>query len=207
MPILLQNTAVTVAIGPILGTDFLTPQTSVTLSSGHAELIQPGSVSSTDISGRAWSAVSNGIYQLGLVASDTSVVGPLLIHIHAASTQPLATRFDVLSPTGYAALLAAGAIPANVQQVNGSLTAASNIQQAALGIAPLTVGSGSSTTLVSTNLSNATSAFYVGRTLVFTSGALAGQATAITAYNGATKQLTVAQMTGAPASGDTAVIV
>lgn len=207
MPFLLQNAAASVAIGPILGTDFLTPQTAVTLSSGHAELLQAGSSSPIDISGRTWTAVSYGIYQLALVANDTSVPGPLLVHIHVASSQPLATRFDVLSPTAYAALMAGGALPANLQQINGNLTAASNMQQAALGIASVTVSSGSSTNLVSTTLSSAVSGFYAGRTLVFTSGLLAGQATTITAYNGATKQLTVNQMTGAPASGDTAVIV
>lgn len=48
--------------------------------------------------------------------------------------------------------------------------------------------------------------FYNGRVLVFTSGALAGQATSISDYNGTTKTLTVVALTGAPASGVTAVI-
>jgi hypothetical protein len=49
--------------------------------------------------------------------------------------------------------------------------------------------------------------FYNGRVAIFTSGALAGQATAITDYVGATKVLTVVALTAAPASGVTLVIV
>jgi hypothetical protein len=52
-----------------------------------------------------------------------------------------------------------------------------------------------------------TNDFYNGRVIIFTSGALAGQATDITDYVGATQTLTVTALTGSPASGVTFVIV
>lgn len=207
MKLLRQNTSVIVNVGPILGTDFLTPQTGITLASGRAELFQAGSNSAIDISPRTWAHISGGVYQLTLVSGDVSVLGPMLIHIHPASATPLKVDANVLSQAAWDALCAGGAMPANMQQINGSLTAASNAGAAAQGIAPFTVGANSSTTLVTTNLASSVSAYYTGRTVVFTSGSLSGQASTITAYNGATKQLTVNQLTGAPANGDTGVIV
>ena len=53
-----------------------------------------------------------------------------------------------------------------------------------------------------TTLTEATNDHYNGRTLTFTSGPLAGQMTTILDYNGATKVVTVAAMTEAPANGN-----
>jgi peptidoglycan hydrolase CwlO-like protein len=63
------------------------------------------------------------------------------------------------------------------------------------------------TTGIDGGVPSATNDFYNGRVIIFTSGALAGQATDITDYVGATQTLTVTALTGAPASGVTAVIV
>jgi hypothetical protein len=207
MKLLRQSTSTIITVGPILGTDFLTVQTGVSLSTGHAEMYPAGSAIATDISGRTWAHISGGIYQLTLTSGDLGTLGPLLIHIHAASTQPLAVHCNVLAQAAYDTLCGGGALPANMQQVNGSASSAANLGAAAQGITSLTVGAGSSTNLISTNLASAVSGFYTGRTLVFTSGLLAGQAAQITAYNGATKQLSVSQLTGAPSVNDTAVIV
>lgn len=74
---------------------------------------------------------------------------------------------------------------------------------------------GSSTTSVVLNATtgieggapSSTDDFYNGRVIIFITGALAGQATDITDYTGSSKTLTVTALTGAPSSGDTAVIV
>lgn len=78
----------------------------------------------------------------------------------------------------------------------------------------LTAAGGSTTTIVLNALTgidggvpSATNDFYNGRVVVFTSGALAGQATSISAYAGATQTLTVVALTGAPAAAVTLVIV
>lgn len=68
-------------------------------------------------------------------------------------------------------------------------------------------GAGSTTTSVVTDLTEATDDHYAGRIIVFTSGALNGQASDISAYNGTSKALTVTALTEAPADTDTFVIV
>lgn len=80
------------------------------------------------------------------------------------------------------------------------------------GVLKLVVGVGSTTTAVVFSTvdgaaPSATNDFYKGRVIVFTSGTLAGQATDITAYTGATTTATVTALTSAPANTDTAVIV
>lgn len=75
------------------------------------------------------------------------------------------------------------------------------------GVVGFTAQTGSSTTAIITNLTEATDDHYNGRTVVFTTGALAGQAATISDYAGATKTITVAAMTDSPANGDIGVII
>ena len=63
-----------------------------------------------------------------------------------------------------------------------------------------------STTQMTTDLTEATDEHYAGRTIVWTSGVLAGQASDITAYLGATGRLTYTAITEAPSAGDDFVI-
>lgn len=59
-----------------------------------------------------------------------------------------------------------------------------------------------STTAMTTDLTEATDDHYNGRTLIWTTGVLVGQATNITDYTGATKLLTYTAVTEAPTAGD-----
>jgi hypothetical protein len=79
--------------------------------------------------------------------------------------------------------------------------------QFALVVRATAGASSTTTTIVSTSLTEATNDHYIGRIVVFTDGALAGQATKITDYDGTAKTLTVDTMTEAPASGDSFVVV
>ena len=63
-----------------------------------------------------------------------------------------------------------------------------------------------STTVIQTNLAEATDDHYIGRIVVFTSGAGLGQASDITDYTGATGTITVTALTTAPSAADTFVI-
>ncbi len=87
--------------------------------------------------------------------------------------------------------------------LGGSFIAASNAGRAFEG---LVLGEALTGTLTATGftttLTEATNDHYNGRTLTFTSGPLAGQMTTILDYNGATKVVTVAAMTEAPANGN-----
>ena len=64
-----------------------------------------------------------------------------------------------------------------------------------------------STTQCTTDLTEATDDHYAGRQLLWISGALAGQAAEIAAYNGTTFKLTYTAMTDAPSATDQFVIV
>jgi hypothetical protein len=114
---------------------------------------------------------------------------------------------DILTDTGTT-------IDDLVDDLEARLTAAlaSRLAAHSLAVLELAVGSGSTTTAVKFNTINggapsSVDDFYNGRVIVFTSGALAGQATSITDYTGATTTATVPALTGAPANGVTAVIV
>jgi hypothetical protein len=108
-----------------------------------------------------------------------------------------------------------GFIKADMLSVNGSLTGVDKLSAHLPSVLTgLTAAGGTTTTIVlnattgiNGGVPSATNDFYNGRTVVFTSGALAGQATSISDYVGATQTLTVAALTGAPASGVTLVIV
>ena len=104
-------------------------------------------------------------------------------------------------------LTGTAALKADAVRINGVAAAAERHAAAALGIVTGTVASGSTTTAVVTDLAEATNDHLNSRTVVFTSGALDGQAAQILDYTGATKTLTVTALTEAPANGTTFVIV
>lgn len=85
-------------------------------------------------------------------------------------------------------------------------TGAANLRRGGEALVRGTVSSGSSATVVTTDLTEVTNDHYNGRTITFTSGALAGQSSSISDYDGASKNLTVVALTEAPAQGDEFVI-
>lgn len=128
------------------------------------------------------------------IASVTGAVGS----VTAAVT--VGTNND---KTGYS-LAADQAV--NVTKISGSATAADNLEAGALGLVSSTCAAGSTTTSIVTNLTEATDDHYNGRVITFTSGALAGQSSSISDYNGTTKTLTIVAVTEAPANTDPFVI-
>lgn len=100
-----------------------------------------------------------------------------------------------------------------VDDLEARLTAAlaTALTAHSLAIGRVVVNAGSDTTHVVFKTINGAAAsavddFYNGRVLIFTSGALMLQATAITDYVGATKTATVVATTGAPADDVTAIL-
>lgn len=89
-------------------------------------------------------------------------------------------------------------------------TAAANLAKSlgAAGIVSFAVEAGTlSTTQATTDLAEATDDHYKGRVIIWITGDLAGQATDITAYTGATGLLTFTALTEAPQAADTGIIV
>ena len=107
-----------------------------------------------------------------------------------------------------AALTAAGHMKSDALALDGSTAAAVDLKTSALTIVRAAAIAGTlSTTQMSTDLTEATDDHYNGRRLLWTSGVLIDQATAITDYTGLTKVLTYTAITEAPTAGDTFVIV
>lgn len=123
--------------------------------------------------------------------------------VNAIAAKHVAMRFRV-SP----AESAAGVPKADVSHVNGNSAAAQNLARSAssMYIGSVT-GVATTTTLIDSGLTETDADHWKGRVLVFTSGALAKQATDITGFNPATDQLTFTALTGAPSSSDEYVIV
>jgi hypothetical protein len=104
------------------------------------------------------------------------------------------------------AALVGGRMDSDLEAINNNTAAADNLAASARGLVTLTIGVGSTTTNIVSDLAEATNDHYNGRILIFYTGALAGQATDITDYDGTSNDLTVTALTEAPANGDLAVI-
>jgi hypothetical protein len=122
---------------------------------------------------------------------------------------------DVTYWTGEAviATTATGVPRVDVHRLNGVTASAINFEKSASTIKRGTVDTASftptTTAFESDDVTEATASHYVGRNVIFTSGALLEQAARITAYSlvGANGRFTVTTMTESPANNDTFVIV
>ncbi len=141
--------------------------------------------------------------------ADTDTLGRARIFFRDAGVaRPLAMDFMVVPSQVYDSLIAGSdTLEADAVAISGDATAADNLEAGLEGVVTGTVSTGSTTTVVTTGLSETTDDHYNGRVVVFRSGNLTGQAATITDYNGSTKALTVSTLTEAPGNGDTFVIV
>ncbi len=99
-------------------------------------------------------------------------------------------------------------LTADMVKISGDATAADNLEEGATVIVTGLAETGTlSTTVMTSDLTEATDDHYIGRTVIWTTGALAGQASDITDYLGSTGQLTYSTVTDVPSNGDAFVIV
>ena len=207
-----QSTAQTVVIGPFVDlTDGVTPETALTLGGmDAAKIIKAGATANVDIAGLTWAHIGNGFYALTFATGSVDTLGRLTAYFAQAATfrGPLRQDFVVLAAHVYDSLIAYVAqLGVDAIAIYSNVAAALNLSYAARGIVPVTVQSGSTLTVVTTNLIETTDDHYVGRSLIFVTGNLAGQAAAISDYDGTSKSLTVSQLTEAPGAGDIAIII
>jgi hypothetical protein len=149
-------------------------------------------------------AAGAGLTALATAANLATVAGYLDTEIAA-----IKAKTDSLTFTG------ANRVDANVAAVNNSTTGVDKLSAHLPAVLKVIVGAGSTTTSIVLNATtgidggapSATDDFYNGRVLIFTSGALAGQATSCSDYVGSTVTMTVVALTSAPSAGDTAVLV
>lgn len=208
MRFLKQSTSVIVQLGPFVdSTDFVTAETALTPSSTNVRLYKADGTAAVDIYDATWTHIGLGMYRVTLTASHTDTAGPLVIVAQITGALPVRHEFNVVAATTFVALFSGTALPANMTQIAGNATAAELMYYPALGIQVVTIGSGSTTTRIATNLTESANDHWNGRTLMFVNGTLAKQAAAISDYNGTTKELTVSALTVAPTAGDLAVII
>lgn len=208
MRFLKQSTEVIVQVGPFVdATDGVTAETALSPSSTNVRLYKAGGTVAVDIYDATFTHIGLGMYRVTLTTSHTDTAGPMALVAQITGARPVVHEFNVFAASAYNAMISGSAIPANMTQIVGNATAAELMYYPALGIGVVTIGSGSTTTRIATNLTESASDHWNGRTLLFVSGTLAKQAATITDYNGTTKELIVTAFTDAPSVGDLAVIV
>ena len=98
-------------------------------------------------------------------------------------------------------------VTADMTKISGTAAAADNLEASAMGIVPFACEGVPTTTVIQTDLAEATDDHYIGRVVVFTTGAGAYEASAITDYEGATGTITITAVTTAPGAGDSGVVI
>lgn len=104
------------------------------------------------------------------------------------------------------AALVSGKMDSDMTSIAGVAASATKLERGAKALVTGAAVGTPTTTVIDTDLTEATNDHYVGRIITFTTGNVAGQSTDITAYNGTTKELTVTALTDAPSAGHEFVI-
>jgi len=169
--------------------------------------------------------LSNGTDGLGAIKTDTAAIlvdtadiqpkigtpaADISADIAAVKVDTAATLVDTGTtlPGLLPAALVGGRIDANMGAISGDATAADNLEESATTIVFNTAKAGTlTTTAMSTNLTEATDDHYIGRTVIWTTGVLLGQASDITDYVGVNGVLSFTAVTEAPSAADAFVII
>ena len=204
------STAATVKFGPFVDdTDGKTAETALTISQADIRLSKNGGAFAQTNNDAGATHDENGYYGVPLDTTDTGTLGRLRVAVNESGALPVWQDFMVLSAMVYDSLvLGTDSLEVDTLALAGSTAAATNQKAAALGVVSGAAVTGTLTaTQFTTNLTEATDDHYNGRVIVFSSGALAGQAKAILDYDGTAKALTTRAFTAAPGNGDAFVVV
>jgi hypothetical protein len=215
MRLLKQSTATTLLLGPFLdSTDGVTAETALTISQGDVLLWKEGGTTlaqkneSTSATHR-----SNGLYTCPVNTTDTNTLGTLVVSVAESGAVPVRLDYLVVPANIYDSLvLGTDLIDASTAQLAGSSTPVTNLAASALGIelgTSDTTGFTATSSIMDTTITEATADHFNGRVIVFTSGALAAQATLITDYalTSGRGRFTFSTLTEAVPNGTTFVIV
>lgn len=137
--------------------------------------------------------------QVDIIQVDTTTDIPATITTLQADTDDIQSRLP--------AALVGGLMSADVTAISTSTIAADNLEKSTLQIIPGSCEGTPTTTVIQTDLADAGDDVYIGRTVIFTSGAAINEATDITDYTGATGTLTVTALASAPSASDTFIVI
>ncbi len=219
MQILRQSTSQSIRFGPFVdSTDGVTAETALTIANTDIQLSKDGAAFGDKNSGGG-THDSDGWYSATLDATDTATVGVFIAQITVSGALPVYVTYHIVEEAVYDAMYGDGAagptvsgvtVNADVISISGDTTAATNLAASTSAIVVSSINDASATlTTFIINSTETVNDTFVGSLVVFTSTAsIANQRASVTAYNGATKQITVgAGLTIAPADTDSFVMV
>jgi hypothetical protein len=210
MHFLKYNTAQDVIIGPAIDiSDGYTALSTLTLSGADKAYIIQSDQTEDSIASNTWTAMTNstGWYELALTAANTDTIGRMTIAITDVSLcLPVFHHFTVIPAAVYDSIFSGtDFLQVDMTQVRGVTPTVIN------GTCDGTPSATSITTTLETTESLTTADALIGRTIVFngdTTSALKAQVATISDYaTDGTITVPSGQLTTAPASGDTFVIV
>lgn len=210
-----QSTATTIVAGPFVDdTDGKTAETALTISQADVLLWkQGGTTFAQKNESTAATHRSNGNYTVPLDATDTNTVGQLIVSINESGALPVRLNYMVMPANVWDSLFGSDKLQVDAVELNSVAASAANLERSASAIVRGTVDNtaftATATILEADDITEATTDHYKGRIIIFTSGAVKDQATAITAYslNGGRGRFTYNTLTEAPANDVTFVIV
>ena len=212
MIFLKQSTSTTIVIGPIVDATDASAETGLTISQSDVLLWKHGGggLSAKNESSAATHR-SNGLYTVPLDATDTNTLGQLIVNVAEAGTLVYRGEYMVVPANVYDSMFGSDKLQVDAVELNSVAASAANLERSASTILRGTVtNSGhtpTTTAFKASDITEATDDHFIGRVVIFTSGALLRQASVITDYTGSTSVYTVAALTEAPANSDTFVIV
>jgi hypothetical protein len=215
MKMLKQSTATTILLGPFVDeTDGKTAETGLTITSGDVQVWKEGGTSLA-AKNDATAATHRGIgyYSVPLDVTDTNTLGQLSVMVHESGALPVRHDFLVVKDHVYDTFCGSDFLQVDMRQIAGATNPATQLNRSAGTIQQGTVDDSANppttTVFEAVDITEATADHYIGRVIIFTSGALQYQATEITDYAlvGANGSFTVNTLTETPADGDTFIIV
>jgi hypothetical protein len=207
-------------MGPFVDkTDGNTPEASLTIGSGSVYVSKAGAAlaAKNDATAATGTGTAQGFYTIVLDATDTNTLGSLRVYVHiSADALPVWQDFQVVDAVVYDSLFAANAtdyLQVDVRQVNSTSESAVQLGRNGLlsqsGTVDDTAFSPTTTEFEADDITEATTDHYVGRVVIFRTGAVQYQGSEITAYSlqSGRGHFTVNALTEAPANDVTFQII
>lgn len=208
------STAATVKVRMVDETDFITPETGLTIAQADIRLSKNGAAFAQSNNAAGATHDENGFYGVPFDTTDTNTLGRLLLGILVSGAAPIEIYYMVIPANEFDSLISGSdALDVNVAEINEDTVAPVRLAKAANMVLPGTVDdsafSPTTTEFESDDITEATADHMIGRTVIFIAGNLIYQAKAITDYalSGSNGHFTVDAMTEAPANDDTFIIV
>ncbi len=209
-----QSTATTIVVGPLVDSVTADQKTGLTISQSEVLLWKQGGTGfSAKNESTAATHRSYGMYTVPLDTTDTNTLGQLVVGVYESGILVARENYQVVAANVWDSMFGADKLQVDAVEVNSSAAAAARLALSAGVIIPGTsdnTGFTATTTIFeSDDVTEATSDHYKGCVIKFTSGALLGQATAVTAYSlsSGRGRFTVNALTEAVPDDSTFVIV